>query len=309
MPRFRCIVLMLPLICACCSGRNSTPVGGSWAIDDATSLAEPGQTRGSLVVVHGRKREVVDRYVWAAKDYGDDCVAYRRTDEVLFVCGEHQPLLLAKGGNVDSWTLEQSGPQKTVSREVKSGAPSDLGIRFPVGELKIWAQRTPLRQVSSGSKDLAAAVDVRDRFPVQSFTSDESPNVNRRNAVGSTALIKAAVDRNADLASALINAGADVNGRGVRNLTALMAAASRGSARIVDLLIRNGADVNATNDDRMTALMMAARAGQPDVVRALLEAHADFTVRDVTGMTALQWALDVRNEQSARLLREAGAKE
>lgn len=70
-----------------------------------------------------------------------------------------------------------------------------------------------------------------------------------------------------------------------------------------------GADINAYGDSRsgaFTALMKAARFGLPNIVRLLLEHGADATLRDADGLTALSHAVHGDNEESIRLLLNAG---
>src|SRR5206468_10718638 len=125
----------------------------------------PGQTRGDLVRVSGKSREIVDSYVWSWRYYGDDCVGYRRMvvggSEVLFVCGDRQPLLLTHEGSSDAWSLADTGPEDIVKRTVRDGLPVTLGVRFGLVELKKVSARLPRRRQAS-SRDNVADVSMAD---------------------------------------------------------------------------------------------------------------------------------------------------
>jgi serine/threonine-protein phosphatase 6 regulatory ankyrin repeat subunit B len=55
--------------------------------------------------------------------------------------------------------------------------------------------------------------------------------------------------------------------------------------------------------------MYAAIDGNPVVVQALLDARANVNAKNKEGQTALKIALDCHNDEAAKLLKRAGAKE
>ena len=67
---------------------------------------------------------------------------------------------------------------------------------------------------------------------------------------GSTALIAAVYNEQAEAAALLLGAGADVAAQSDDGDTALMFACMRGSAPLIELLLDAGADVNAANKAR-----------------------------------------------------------
>lgn len=89
---------------------------------------------------------------------------------------------------------------------------------------------------------------------------------------GDTALSNAT---DAEMAAALIDAGAKVDASSSGGLTPIMMAAARGRADIVNLLIARHADVNAkSGDGHKTALDYATANGHDEVVKILLAAGA-----------------------------------
>jgi uncharacterized protein len=103
-------------------------------------------------------------------------------------------------------------------------------------------------------------------------------DVNAADALGWTALMKAVynadLDRGfADVAQALIDAGADVEARIGYGIRPLMLAAGYGEAAVVETLLNAGADVVARNDGGLTALMMVKEKFYVDVINLLYEAE------------------------------------
>jgi len=91
----------------------------------------------------------------------------------------------------------------------------------------------------------------------------------------------------------LLAAGADVNAGNDYGITPLIASAQERHADVATLLINAGADVNAkTTPDEFTPLMEAAKAGYADIVTLLLEAGADPALTDRVGRNAAEWASD-----------------
>jgi len=104
---------------------------------------------------------------------------------------------------------------------------------------------------------------------------------------GRAALLLAVQRGDTDLASVLLDAGANPNDADSTGSTALHCAAGRGAAPILQLLLEGRADVERKDDRGDTPLMWAV--GER-VVALLLEARADAGARDCTGKTALIYA-------------------
>jgi ankyrin repeat protein len=138
---------------------------------------------------------------------------------------------------------------------------------------------------------------------------------------GSSALMAAVSQSDADLITFLLDRGADVDSHPISSApvtngeaqpTALMIAADRGAGEVVDLLLRRGANVNAIDLQGMTPLMYAAGAidigsQAKSVVEKLLAAKADVAARSKSGDTALDFAVRYGKSDLAALLKTAAA--
>jgi ankyrin repeat protein len=80
-------------------------------------------------------------------------------------------------------------------------------------------------------------------------------------------------DRTGELATALLDAGADKDDE-TRNGSPLTCAASHGDIDVVRVLLAAGADVELTDDPPMTSLRLAAAYGHPAIVDLLIAAGA-----------------------------------
>jgi uncharacterized protein len=126
---------------------------------------------------------------------------------------------------------------------------------------------------------------------------------------GWTALRKAAVRNNYEIAFELLKHGANVDTANYSGETALMMACAHGNHEMASLLIFYGADPNVASVGGRTALMIAAGKGHSLVVGALLDAcpRIDINKRDRSGKTALDMAIENGFENVAKMLAASDA--
>ena len=110
-----------------------------------------------------------------------------------------------------------------------------------------------------------------------------------------------------DGAVALLAKGADGKSREVDGTTALMWACYNGDADLVERLLKAGADVSVVNDYGASALQTAAVAADPRIIKALLKAGVNPDSPNPEGQTALMVVARSGNVESAKLLLDAGA--
>lgn len=98
--------------------------------------------------------------------------------------------------------------------------------------------------------------------------------------------------RGADVARALVGAGALVSAVDDLGNTPLHDACLRGDNSVVRMLCRLGADPAAVGHERQTPAHFAAFYGHLNAIRVLAEAGADFCISDARGMSAEDIAIE-----------------
>ncbi len=131
-------------------------------------------------------------------------------------------------------------------------------------------------------------------------------DIEARDHVGKTALLKAASNNHQEAVEALLDGGlgrkADISARNSRGLTALYLAAEKNHIDIVSILFKHGANPRVVSDGGWTPLHPAARWGYTDVLRTLLKAGAAVNAQLSNGMTPLQWAAMNGHEDIVKIL-------
>lgn len=136
----------------------------------------------------------------------------------------------------------------------------------------------------------------------------ESPNGESPDdidALGRTALWRAARAGDVAQVQRLLDAGADVSAADVDGETPLHAAARAGAVDVVRLLLSHRVPVAARSRHGATALHLAARENNLEVVRELLAASADANARDAFGCTPLHDAAGCDADLVLRMLLDA----
>ena len=138
----------------------------------------------------------------------------------------------------------------------------------------------------------------------------EGADVNARDETGATLLMLAAHAGDLPMTKALIAAGAEVNASVEGGWTALSksvfnAELNRGFAEVAQALIDAGADIEAAIGYGVRPLMLAAGYGETAVVEVLLNAGADVLARNEGGYTALMMVKQKFYVDVINLLHEA----
>jgi ankyrin repeat protein len=142
---------------------------------------------------------------------------------------------------------------------------------------------------------------------VASLLLEGGANLNARSQLGRTALMKAAGDGHPGVVKLLLDKAADANGKDTSGKTVLMYAATFGDHDVVKLLLDRGAKINSREDTGWTSLMHAAAGGNVEVVNLLLEEGAEVDATDNYGRTALMKAAYSGQPDVVRLLVNRGA--
>ena len=154
----------------------------------------------------------------------------------------------------------------------------------------------------AGAQPVVEAARTSDWAAVRALVGQDV-DVTTPQGDGTTALHWAGYWDEGDIATLLLDAGADVNAANDLGVTPLWTAGENGSATMVDLLLRAGADPNAVLPSGETLLMTAARTGNPAAVAHLLAAGADVDASERgRGQTALMWAIAQRHADVVEVL-------
>jgi uncharacterized protein len=133
-------------------------------------------------------------------------------------------------------------------------------------------------------------------------------DVNATSSDGSTALLWAAYNNDAEMAKALLAAGAKVDVANKYGVTPLLQAARTGDAAVMDVLLKAGANPKQTHPEGETTLMAASRSGSVEAVNLLLAKAVDVNAADAfQNETALMWAAAEGHTNVVETLLKAGA--
>jgi ankyrin repeat protein len=119
---------------------------------------------------------------------------------------------------------------------------------------------------------------------------DRGADVNSRDGVGSSALMRALLRDHGDTANLLLQHGADITVRNVFGGTALLAASGGSHPEIVQTLLARGADPRVKRTDGFTPLMFAAARGNLRISELLLSQGAEVNAKNSDGYTPLSLA-------------------
>jgi len=132
------------------------------------------------------------------------------------------------------------------------------------------------------SKETLEWMDINDYNP---------KTINFSGKHGNSALMKAVREAKSDIASELIEAGANLELRNVDGNTALWNACFGQDYKCVELLVKAGIKLDSMNDNDVTALMYSASAGKVDMVKLLVEYGADKSIENLDGFKAVDLAI------------------
>ncbi|KFY31801.1 hypothetical protein V493_00784 [Pseudogymnoascus sp. VKM F-4281 (FW-2241)] len=141
---------------------------------------------------------------------------------------------------------------------------------------------------------------------IASLLVEEGADVNAQGGDYGNALQAASRRGHDKIVEVLLSKGADVNMQGGSCYNALQAASAGGHDKIVEVLLSKGADVNAQGEYYSNALQAASAGGHDKIVNVLLSKGADVNAQGDNG-NALQWASARGHDEIVEALLSKGA--
>lgn len=159
-----------------------------------------------------------------------------------------------------------------------------------------------------GWKPLHFTADVGDLDFSIYLVKVRNSNVNTRNNIGKTALMKCAFAGHLNVCQFLLENGADLHIKDDVGETAFMLACKNGHLNVCEfLLAKENIDLNTQSDEGATAFLLAAEHGHIHVCKYLQEQGAETSIKDNHGRTALMNATFKGFLNACQYLRENGA--
>lgn len=128
---------------------------------------------------------------------------------------------------------------------------------------------------------------------VKKRLAEDQTALNALSPDGFTALALACFFNQPEVASFLIENGADVNAASQNDMhvSPIHSAVAAGNTNLVKILINHGADINATQAGGFTPLHAAAQIGNEELIKFLLEQMADINAMTDSGKTPMELAI------------------
>jgi len=149
---------------------------------------------------------------------------------------------------------------------------------------------------------LLSAVEQGDLSTIKELIN-QGADINARDFIGRTALMRACFAKNLDIVNEFIAQGADVNKYDFNRSTALMYACRQEDLDIVNALIAGGANLDAPPFEKQTPLMIAVDRNNLEIVRSLIGTGLiDINLRGHGGLTVLMNAVKNRCTEIVKVI-------
>jgi ankyrin repeat protein/L-ascorbate metabolism protein UlaG (beta-lactamase superfamily) len=158
------------------------------------------------------------------------------------------------------------------------------------------------------SQDIFSAIQEGNLAAVTQLVDQDPGVLALRNPDHLTPLNLAASDGQLEIASFLLQRGADPAAGDRENSQPIHLAALNGHIDMVDMLLDHKIDIDTKDDNLMTPLLFAVSRGQAEMARHLIDRGADVRAKNNNGFGSLLMAAISGNTDLVRLFVESGAK-
>ena len=210
--------------------------------------------------------------------------------------------------------------KKAAEKDAKSAGMEAEGLWQKIVQAIAQKDQDGLRALANGRAFPSLSVDARllvacalgdAKIAHEMLHAGADPNKpNKDGFDGVTPLVMTVgISRSVDVASLLIDAGADVNSEWSEDTTPIFETTADQFYDLAKLLVSRGANVNACMGNGLTPVMFAARNGASRCVELFLDAGADINaVEKEHGVGAFGLALNRLDLQLAEHLLDRGAE-
>ena len=212
-----------------------------------------------------------------------------------------------------SWIEPMSTTHPTQPEAVPLYYAALSGLRSLVEHL-IAADSLDVNERGGSHTTPLHAASVKGHLDVATLLLENGADPNSRDDLGGVPLHKVSqggqlvmVESTFEIARLLVKSGADVSASDDEGWTPLHAAAHSGHRDIAELLLEFGAGLDIRNTRQETPLDVACRNGQLDISRVLIERGSDMNSRDMHRFIPLHTASRFGLLDIARLLLDRGS--
>jgi len=176
----------------------------------------------------------------------------------------------------------------SASASASTEAARERAIKGPTFESAEVNGRSPLHFAAIEGVAAAEFLALLDKARADARAAGDTRGLvlEKQDKYGYSPLFYAATEGHADLARAMLTAGAEARARDKWLETPLHKAASRGHTGVVRVLLEAGADANAVDKNGRAPLIEAAAEDHVEIVRLLLAANANPDVVTTYGSSA-----------------------
>jgi uncharacterized protein len=211
-------------------------------------------------------------------------------------------LLVAAGADINAKIADPAGDKRTALLCAAERTCCNAVV-------DVLLQAGADASVSSSPKQMTAlhvAAVVGPAGCCESLLARAHTLIERRDADGVTALMRACHSGRLDIAQLLLQHGADVNAVDRLGMSVLMATVVSNDVALVQMLLSCGADITATDNQGQHALFKASYCGHVSVMDLLVQCGLSMHAVDYTGITPLMLAAMQGQKPAAEWLLQHG---
>ncbi len=197
-----------------------------------------------------------------------------------------------------SGNLPEHGPYGDITTPVKPG-PGDGAVSL--ADVDRW-----LEQGADINQELQNAI-IADDLPRVEYLIKKGADINQKDKLGYTPLVKALRNGHRRILKLLIEHGADIEETDPNGWPPLHLAILDRDLEATGLLLKAGARRDSMNREGVSAIHVAAEYGSPPILKKLIDSGFEVDQRNEAGYTPLMIAVAKHVEENVNLLLTKGA--